>query len=69
MWAMAASISDKYLPYEDILYERARTYIHEAEMKVGFSTWLLSVAKSPAGPRGGVRVHLLWTGLDIDRDI
>jgi hypothetical protein len=36
MWAMAASLSDKYKSYEDILYERARKYIDAAEMKVSF---------------------------------
>ncbi|KAF8847788.1 hypothetical protein BDZ45DRAFT_698912 [Acephala macrosclerotiorum] len=33
MWAIAASLSDKYRCYEDLLYERARRYIHDAEMK------------------------------------
>jgi hypothetical protein len=36
MWTMAASLSDKYKAYEDILYERSRKYIDAAEMKVGF---------------------------------
>ena len=33
MWAMAASLSEKYASLESILYERARKYIQEAEMK------------------------------------
>ncbi|KAE8454281.1 hypothetical protein EG329_005206 [Mollisiaceae sp. DMI_Dod_QoI] len=33
MWAVAASLSDKYRCYEDLLYERARRYIQDAEMK------------------------------------
>ena len=37
MWTMAASFSDKYRAYEDILYERARKYIEAAEMKVGLA--------------------------------
>jgi phytoene/squalene synthetase len=35
IWATAASTSDKYSQFEDILYERARRYIDAAEMKVG----------------------------------
>jgi hypothetical protein len=34
MWAIAASLSEKYRCYEDLLYERARRYIQDAEMKV-----------------------------------
>lgn len=34
MWAVAASLSDKYRCYEDLLYERSRRYIQDAEMKV-----------------------------------
>jgi hypothetical protein len=34
IWANAASVSDKYLYYQDVLYERARKYSREAEMKV-----------------------------------
>lgn len=34
MWATAASMSEKYMQYEDLLYERARKYVEEAEMKV-----------------------------------
>jgi phytoene/squalene synthetase len=34
MWTMAASISDKYSHYQDILYERARRYLEAAEMKI-----------------------------------
>jgi hypothetical protein len=34
MWAIAASLSEKYSAFEDILYERARRYIQDAEMKV-----------------------------------
>jgi hypothetical protein len=33
MWAIAASVSDKYIQYEDVLYERARKYAEQAEMK------------------------------------
>ncbi|KAH6664927.1 fungal-specific transcription factor [Halenospora varia] len=33
IWTMAASLSDKYSCYEDILYERSRRYLQEAEMK------------------------------------
>jgi phytoene/squalene synthetase len=35
MWAAAASVSEKYMQYEDVLYERARKYVEAAEMKVG----------------------------------
>ena len=35
MWTVAASVSDKYAAYEEVLYERARKYVQEAEMKVG----------------------------------
>jgi hypothetical protein len=35
IWATAASVTEKYLQYEDVLYERARKYIELAEMKVG----------------------------------
>jgi translation initiation factor 2 alpha subunit (eIF-2alpha) len=34
MWATAASVSEKYMQYEDVLYERARKYVEVAEMKV-----------------------------------
>jgi shikimate kinase len=34
MWALAATFSDKYSQYEDLLYERARRYAEAAEMKV-----------------------------------
>jgi hypothetical protein len=34
IWATAASISEKYDQYEDVLYERARKYLQEGEMKV-----------------------------------
>lgn len=34
MWASAASISEKYSPFEALLYERARKYIDIDEMKV-----------------------------------
>jgi hypothetical protein len=34
MWAIAASVTDKYVEYEDILYQRARKYIEQAEMTV-----------------------------------
>ena len=34
VWVTAASVAEKYIHYEDVLYERARKYIHEAEMKV-----------------------------------
>lgn len=34
LWATAASVSEKFHQYEDVLYERARKYIHDAEMKV-----------------------------------
>jgi phytoene/squalene synthetase len=34
LWATAASGSDKYSCYEDVLYQRARKYIQDAEMKV-----------------------------------
>lgn len=32
---MAASVCEKYIHYEDVLYERARKYLEAAEMKVG----------------------------------
>ena len=31
---MAASVCEKYMQYEDVLYERARKYVDAAEMKV-----------------------------------
>jgi hypothetical protein len=34
MWAVAASVSENYSSFEGILYERARRYIQDAEMKV-----------------------------------
>jgi hypothetical protein len=34
MWTTAASLSDAYVSYEDILYRRSRKYIEAAEMKV-----------------------------------
>ena len=34
IWAAAASVSDEYSKYEDILYERARRYVDADEMKV-----------------------------------
>lgn len=34
MWAMACSLSDKYMCLEDLMYQRARHYIQAAEMKV-----------------------------------
>lgn len=34
MWAMAASLSEKYTCIEEVLYERARRYIEIEEMKV-----------------------------------
>lgn len=34
VWTTAASISAEYACYEDVLYERARRYIEQAEMKV-----------------------------------
>jgi phytoene/squalene synthetase len=37
IWATAASMSDKYRQYDDMLYERARRYIDQAEMKVGLN--------------------------------
>lgn len=33
MWAMACSLSDKYMCLEDLMYQRARHYIQAAEMK------------------------------------
>lgn len=35
MWTQAASMTDKYSCYQDILYHRARKYTEAAEMKVG----------------------------------
>jgi hypothetical protein len=35
MWTVAASITDKYQAFEDILYERTRRYLQQDEMKVG----------------------------------
>jgi phytoene/squalene synthetase len=35
IWATAASVSDNYSQYEELLYERARKYVDAAEMKVG----------------------------------
>lgn len=34
LWATAASVSEKYAQYEELLYKRARKYVEEAEMKV-----------------------------------
>jgi len=34
IWATAASDSEKYIQYEDVLYKRARKYVDQAEMKV-----------------------------------
>ncbi|KAF4626934.1 hypothetical protein G7Y89_g11226 [Cudoniella acicularis] len=33
IWMMAASLTDKYSSYEDVFYQRARSYLQEAEMK------------------------------------
>ena len=38
MWTIAASLSEKHVQYEDILYRRARKYAEEAEMKVGYKS-------------------------------
>lgn len=37
MWTMAASISEKYNWFEDVLYERTRRYLQQDEMKVNFN--------------------------------
>jgi Fungal Zn(2)-Cys(6) binuclear cluster domain len=42
MWTVAASLSDKYLSFEDIFYERARRYLQDAEMKVRLSKYSLN---------------------------
>jgi phytoene/squalene synthetase len=34
IWAQGASVSDDYKQYEEVLYERARKYVEQAEMKV-----------------------------------
>lgn len=34
MWAIAATLSDEYVRFEDLLYKRARFYADAAEMKV-----------------------------------
>jgi hypothetical protein len=34
IWTMAASVSDKYMCFEDVLYERTRRYLQMDEMKV-----------------------------------
>lgn len=34
MWAIAATLSDKYGHLDDLLYKRARFYANTAEMKV-----------------------------------
>jgi hypothetical protein len=33
MWALACSITEKYFPFQDIFYQRARRYIECDEMK------------------------------------
>ena len=40
MWTVAASLSEKYTCYEDILYERARKYAEAAEMKGSGETFV-----------------------------
>lgn len=35
IWALAASVSDKYVHLEDVFYQRARRYAEAEEMKVG----------------------------------
>lgn len=42
LWATAASVSDEYSKYEDILYERARRYVDADEMKVRSPSYWLS---------------------------
>ena len=36
MWALAASLSEKYKGFDDLFYERSRRYIETSEMKVCF---------------------------------
>ncbi|KAI6714041.1 C6 transcription factor Prf [Diplocarpon mali] len=47
MWAMAASLSEKYATVEDILYQRARNYLHAAEMK-GYGEAFVSIYHAQA---------------------
>lgn len=42
MWTMAASLDEKYLDIEPLLYERSRKYIQDEEMK-GYGEAFISV--------------------------
>jgi hypothetical protein len=63
MWTMAASLSEKYAPWEDLLYQRARKYIEAQEMKVSVgSTRPPSGLHNSTGTWRGLRLNLPCAG-------
>jgi hypothetical protein len=68
MWTVAASLSEKYSSFEDILYERARRYIQDAEMKVGPSLpGTFPLLLNIIGTRRNFRLCILCPSLVSDR--
>lgn len=64
MWTIASSLAEKYSSFEPIFYERARRYLQDAEMKVGyFYQGITSLLKS-TGTRRNVHCCVLCTGLE-----
>jgi hypothetical protein len=63
MWTMAASLSDKYTHYEDILYRRSRKYIEAAEMKVSSIIFAIRLSLTVLGVRGNLRYCISRAGM------
>ncbi|TGO07291.1 hypothetical protein BTUL_0295g00010 [Botrytis tulipae] len=74
IWASAASLSEKYKSFEDLLYERARRYLDASEMKgEGFvnvyyaQTWCLIAMFEAKNAQLEERRRAFWTAFYGDR--